>query len=121
MSYDIRFAVKVAGHNDMYAVIGEPERHSPTYNIGVMLRKCTGWDFKQSEWYKLTDVIPKIEHGIHELRFNEKEYEQYDAPNGWGTTQTALHALESILEWATDTFNRGWNADIPLEDIYICW
>lgn len=70
MSYDLRIAVKVKD-TDIYAVIAEPEYSSPTYNIGKMFRKATGWDFTQGEWYKVSEVLPLIEHGIHELRYNE--------------------------------------------------
>ena len=45
MSYDIRFGVKVAGApDDCYAVIGEPERHSPTYNNREIFVKSMGCD-----------------------------------------------------------------------------
>lgn len=122
MSYDIRFAVKVAGAaDDVYAVIGEPERSSPTYNLGTMFRRCMDWDFKQSEWYPLQDVIPKVERGLHELRFNPAKYRQYEPDNGWGTIGSAIEALQSILTWCADEWRRGWNGDIPLDCIYMAW
>ena len=124
MSYDIRFAVKVAGREDLYAVIGEPERHSPTYNIGELLRKCMGWDFKQSEWYRVTDIIPHIERGIHELTFNRTAYISLEPENKWGNCGSALNALKSIMEWLNDEWGGikgSWNADIPLECIYMSW
>ena len=89
MSYDIEFGVKVADADGLIAKIGEPEFSSPTYNIGTMLRKCMDWDFKQSKWYKVTDVLPNIERGLHEITFNEKAYRKYNASNGWGDTNSA--------------------------------
>ena len=123
MSYDLRLAVKVYGAEDLYAGIDEPERSSPTYNIGDMLRACTGWDFVKSEWYKVSDVLPLIEHGIHELRFNEKEYKKYNAPNGWGPTRSALAALESLLECIMRNGpGAGWAwHEIPLDCMYVAW
>lgn len=124
MSYDIRFAVKVADHEDLYAVIGEPERHSPTYNIGNMLRKCMDWDFHQGEWYQVTEIIPKIERGIHELTFNKTQYICMEPEDKWGSCESALNALKSIMSWLTDDWNGikgSWNADIPLECIYMTW
>ena len=122
MSYDLRFAVKVAGREDLFAVIGEPEYASPTYNIGTMLRKCMDWDFHQGEWYRLIEVLPKIEQGIHELRFHEEKYIPYNSPNGWGTTDSAKKALESIMRWLTeDGLPWSWNGDIPLDCLYISW
>ena len=33
-----------------------------------------------------------------------------------------LTALMSIMAWlAPDSWERGWNADIPMECIYIAW
>jgi len=124
MSYDIRFAVKVADKEDLYAVIGEPELHSPTYNIGKLLRECMDWDFTQSEWYRVTDIIPHIERGIHELTFNHMRYKPLEPENGWGSCGSALNALKSIMSWLTDDWNGikgSWNADIPLECIYMAW
>lgn len=120
MSYDLRIAVKVQD-TDIYAVIAEPEYNSPTYNIGEMFRKATGWDFEQGEWYKVSEVLPLIEHGIHELRYNEDYYRQYDSPNGWGNTQSARKALESLSKCIEEQTN-GWAwQKIPLEHLYVAW
>lgn len=122
MSYDIRFGVKVKGtENDVFAIIGEPEYDSPTYNVGTIFRKSMGWDFRQGEWYKMSEVLPMIEHGIHELRFNANAYKQYEPDNGWGSVSSALQALESIIAWFSDDFKRGWNTDIPFDCIYMSW
>lgn len=123
MSYDIRLAVKVAGAPDeCYAVIDHPEHDSPTYNLGPMFRACTGWDFNQGEWYKVSEVLPLIEHGIHELRFNRKAYEQYVPENGWGSIGGAIEALESTLECIHSNTDNSWAAHvIPLDCLYIAW
>ena len=84
MSYDIRFSVKVAGAlDDCYAVIGQPEYDSPTYNLREMFVACMGWDYKQGVWYPLKDVLPKIKRGVDELTYNEDMYTQYNPENGW--------------------------------------
>lgn len=121
MSYDIRFGVKVAGADNIYAVIGEPEIHSPTYNVGQILRQSTGWDFDQGEWYKVSEVLPMIESGIHELAFNSGKYKHLEPDNGLGSVTTAYEALNSIIDWLTHGLKWSWNEDIPLECIYICW
>lgn len=59
MSYDLRIAVKVDGC-DKFAGIAEPEYSSPTYNLGKMFRACTGWDYKQGEYYRCSEVIGNI-------------------------------------------------------------
>ena len=123
MSYDIRFGVKVAGTDDeLYAVIGEPERSSPTYNNREIFVKCMDWDYHQGEWYKVSEIIPKIEKGIHELQFNKKAYKKYEPSNGWGGVESSLEALQSIMKWLTeDGLPWSWNGDIPLDLIYMRW
>ena len=120
MSYDIEFGVKVADADGLIAKIGEPEFSSPTYNIGTMLRKCMDWDFKQSKWYKVTDVLPNIERGLHEITFNEKAYRKYNASNGWGDTNSAKECLRSIVD-EIEHYTDGWNQEIPLEHLWIRW
>lgn len=121
MSYDIRFAVKVEGCSDVFAVIGQPEYDSPTYNVREIFVKSMDWDYHQGEWYKVTEIIPKIERGIHELRFNGNNYKKYEPDNGWGSVATALSALLSIMKWLTEDIRNSWNADVPLENIYMRW
>ena len=122
MSYDLRLGVKVEG-TDITAVIAQPEIHSPTYNIGDMFRACTGWDFRQGEWYRVSEVLPLIEHGIKELRYNEREYVKYNSDNGWGTTASALKALQSLEECIRDNVTGGWGSwqEIPPEHLWVAW
>lgn len=121
MSYDLRIGVKVEG-TDIIAVISEPEQSSPTYNLGTMFRKCTGWDFEQGKWYMVKDVLPLIEHGIKELHINRGEYKQYDAPNGWGTTSSAIEALESLRDciYGIISGDVGWQT-VPEEHLWVAW
>lgn len=127
MSYDLRIAVKVVGaeKGNEFAVIAEPERAHPTYNIGEMLRKCTGWDFEQSEFYKVSDVYQNIVRGIINLIEHKEEYEKYNATNGWGTTSSALEALQSLKECIDDIedpngWGSGWNT-FPKDVLYVAW
>lgn len=123
MSYDLRLAVKVEG-TDILAVIDEPTYNSPTYNIGEMFRKCMGWDFEQGKFYNVAEVYSYIEHGINELETNEKEYVKYNAPNGWGTTESALVALRSLKECIDNNSKEDsywtWQV-IPKEHLWLAW
>jgi len=122
MSYDLRLSVKVEGGDNLYAVIDEPELDSPTYNLGLMFRKCTGWDFEQGEYYKVSDVLPLIQHGINELKFNEKEYRKYNAENGWGNTHDALRVLQSLEECIRKNVTGDWAwQEIPADLLYVQW
>lgn len=126
MSYDLRIAVKVEGaeKGNEYAVIAEPELNSPTYNLGEMFRACTGWDFDQGEFYKVSEVYQNIVRGIVNLTEHEDEFEKYNSPNGWGTTQSALAALKSLKECIDDIEDPngwgGWNT-FPKELLYVAW
>ena len=123
MSYDVRIGVKVADTDNIYAVIDEPSLSSPTYNLKEMFQKCTGWNYRQGEWYRVCDVLPLIKRGIQELSLRPEQYEKYNAPNGWGTVESALHALQSMEECIRDNAegaSKTWN-DIPLEAMYIRW
>lgn len=123
MSYDLQIGVKVEGL-DVIAVIDEPEYSSPTYNIGTMLRKCTGWDFEQGKWYRVSEVWPMIEHGISELHMNVSEYKKYNAPNGWGNTSSALETLESLSKCIRDNTGQGdWSKwqEIPADHLWVRW
>ena len=126
MSYDLRIAVKVEGaeKGNEYAVIAEPEIHSPTYNLGEMFRKCTGWDFEQGKFYRVSDVYQNIERGIINLKEHEEEFEKYNSPNGYGTTVSALRTLESLKQCIDDIENpygwNGWNT-FPKSLLYVAW
>jgi len=122
MSYDIRFAVKVAGKEDYFAVIGEPEHNSPTYNIGDLWRKAMDFDFEQGKFYPVKELIPHFERCIHELQFNPLAYKNLEPENGWGSAATVMTATLSIMEYLReDGWSRGWNSDLPLDYIYMSW
>ena len=115
MSYDLGIAVKVDGC-EKFAEIATPEYRSPTYNLGKMFRACTGWNFKQGEYYRCSDVIGNIEKGIRELRTRKEQYKQYEPENGWGTIQSALNALEKLRDCIYEQAE-----EIPLECLYVSW
>ncbi|MBQ1365172.1 MAG: hypothetical protein IIY60_05080 [Clostridia bacterium] len=121
MSYDIRFGVKVEGAKNVFAIIGRPEYDDPTYNIRDIFVKSMDWDYKQGEWYPMTEVMQKVERGIHELTYNEKEYKKYNPSNGWGSTKSALECLQSIYGWfhPENMWDVEYDKDIPVECIYM--
>lgn len=115
MSYDLEVSVKVEGC-DKYATVGYPEYDNPTYNLGKMFRACMDWDFQQSEYYPAKLAVEKIEHGINELAFNRKEYEQYNPPNGWGSLESALRDLQSARDCIYECAER-----YHIECLYFRW
>lgn len=123
MSYDLRLGVKVEG-TDIIAVIGQPERSEPTYNLRDMFVACMDWDYTQGEWYKVSDVYDKICRGIAELSGYPARYKKYNSPNGWGTVSSALEALTSLRDYIDETSDSGscwgWNT-IPKEHLWVAW
>lgn len=121
MSYDIRIGVKVEGL-DVIAVIDEPDHNSPTYNIGDLVRKCTGWDFKQGEWYRVSDVVPMLMHGLEELTLHSAKYRALG--EDYSQTGYVREVLQSILECiAQNTGDSYWTKwqQIPAEHLWIAW
>lgn len=98
MSYDIRIAVETVYPNrygGRFAVVDSPELDSPTYNVGNIFRKVMDWDFKQGEWYPLSEVLEHIDHGIGKLRGNFDAYRDMEPENRWGTVETVWECLTS--------------------------
>ena len=122
MSYDVTFwlmTVHPDKYGEYYCPLHTPEHDHPTYNLGKMFRACMDWDFVQGAKYRLVEVIPKIEHGIHELRFNREKYKQYEPPNGWGTIDSALRCLTNWLEEISDPYGFTCNWDVKY--IWFSW
>lgn len=121
MSYDIRFGVKVEGM-DYIAVIDKPECDSPTYNLRDMFVACMDWDYKQGVWYNCAEVFPKIRHGQEELTIHPKKYTKYNAPNGWGTVDSAKECLDSLVQKIGEIVSGDWSwNEIPLEHLWMRW
>lgn len=120
MSYDLRVGVKVAGCEDLIVEIGRPTYDSPTYNLRDMFRACMDWDYEQGKWYKVSEVLPKVERGVHELAFEGKKYDKYNPENGWGSRQGALQCLESLLQCFAEFGPNSWEP-IPFEHLYMRW
>ena len=99
MSYDIAFKVKVEGV-DAYVPVGVCDANI-TWNVGEMIRKSTGLEWKNEENNGLcVDVIPHILKGYGELVNHPGKYKQYEAPNGWGTVGGTMRFFETIInEW----------------------
>lgn len=122
MSYDIRFGVKVEGMNGYIAVIDEPEYDSPTYNLRDMFVACMDWDYEQGVWYNCAEVLPIIKHGQEELTFHPNKYTKYNAPNGWGTVDSAKKCLDSLVQKIGEIVSGDWSwNEIPLEHLWMRW
>ena len=124
MSYDIRFGVKIA-EADCYAVIGRPEYDSPTYNLRDIFVRSMDWDYHQGEWYKITEALPRIQHGITELTLYPQRYKELEPGNGMGTIGSAIECLRSVVDYFSGNsrycLGDSGNADVPIDCIYMRW
>ena len=119
MSYDINFKVKVEGLEDRYVDVGECDINI-TYNLGTMIRKSTGLEWKNEQNNGLCkDVIPHIINGLAELTKHPEKYKQYEAENGWGTIAGCKSFFTTIIEEWNAFCEDSWTSD--LADITYFW
>lgn len=117
MSYDISFKVKVEGINE-YVEVGDVGANI-TWNVGEMIRKSTGLEWKNEANNGLCkDVMEKIAKGYAELTVFPEKYKQYESPNGWGTVKDTASFFNRILEtWQGFC---QWNSK-GLQDVVTFW
>ena len=119
MSYNISFKVKVEGMQDSYIEVGDCDANI-TWNLGTMIRKSTGLEWKNEENSGLCkDVIPKIAHGLSELMMYPLKYKQYEAENGWGTIEGCNNFFTTILHDWDHFCTYSWNRDVA--DVTYFW
>lgn len=99
MSYDIDFRGRLYG-TDKYVSVGDCTANI-TWNVGEMIRKATGLEWKNGENNGLVkDIIPYIEKGLEELRLHPSKYKKYESPNGWGTIDGCIEFFVKIIrDW----------------------
>ena len=122
MSYDVRFGVETKMPNrwgERFAIVEVPSMDSPTYNYSKLFRACMDWDYEQDVWYPMSEVIPRIERGIHELSFNREQYIDLEPENGWGTLEGALNCLRDWYDNLTDRW--GITHTWPIESLWFRW
>lgn len=72
-----------------------------TWNVGEMIRRSTGLEWKnEADNGLVKDIIPAIALGLAELERNRQKYKKYEAPNGWGTINGTIAFFRTILcDW----------------------
>lgn len=103
MSYDINWKVKAAEAENLWVSIPYPDNANITYNVGDLIRTCTGLTWKNCEdnGY-VKDVIPYIEKGLKELEQHPEKYKHLEAPNGWGTIDGTIRFFNKLID--------GWHS-----------
>lgn len=79
-----------------------------TYNVGTILRKCTGLKWKLNTNNGLVkDIIGNIKNGYLELTRHPANYREFQPDLGTGTVEDAAKFLASII----NLYNRFTNLD----------
>ncbi len=107
MSYDIAFKVKAEGCT--YWVDTGFCGENITWNVGKIIRKATGLEWRNEENNGLVkDVVPHLIDGIQELELHPERYRHMEPDNGWGTLEGTVRFFMRILE--------DWNRLVSYEE-----
>lgn len=96
MSLDFDLGYRNDGHfNEVFS-------RNITHNLGQMADKAgiyeALWRPDENGFKKGKDVIEILEKGLKKLKDNPKEFEKYNASNGWGLYEHFVPFVEAILE-----------------------
>ena len=104
MSYNISFRVPIIGNDgkQRYYEFGNCCRSKLSWNLREMIQASTKLPWLRGENNGLCkDVVPLIEKGLMEIEAFPDLYEQYQAPNGWGTIKDCRDFFKDIIKsWA---------------------
>jgi hypothetical protein len=54
-----------------------------------------------------------------------QRYKKFEPKNGWGTVGSAIKCLQSVVDYFSDNnwdgLGGSWNADVPIDCIYMRW
>lgn len=92
MSYDIWLEIDTGGAEP--APVGNDWNY--TSNMSGAWR-AAGADLAEFDGRLAGDCRPILFEAIKEMRANPEKYRAMDAPNGWGTYDTLLPALDRLL------------------------
>jgi hypothetical protein len=69
-----------------------------THNVTPMWSKAGVYEaLYESDGKRAGDYIDALRKGVEDMKNNLAEYHKLDSPNGWGTANTAVAFLQSVL------------------------
>ena len=70
-----------------------------TYNVYEMLEVAFG-EYHLKKWNDLScdKFFKNLEKGYIDMKENPEKYRKYNSPNGWGTYETTLNAIEKLYK-----------------------
>jgi hypothetical protein len=77
-------------------------RANITHNLGAMAEAAgvyeAVWRPDEFAYLKASHILPVLERGSAALQADPERFEQYDAPNGWGTYEQFVPWLKRYAE-----------------------
>lgn len=73
-----------------------------THNLGKMADKAgvyqVLWHPNDNGQVRAKDIVPTLKAGLSDLMNRRAYFEQFNAPNGWGTYEHFVPFVESVLD-----------------------
>lgn len=86
-----------------------------TYNVCEMLEVAFG-EQHLKKWNNkpVNEFIEEFKKGYEDMMLNPTKYKKYDSPNGWGTYETTLKAIQNLYNYIVKYTNYD-----GLENVYL--
>jgi hypothetical protein len=72
-----------------------------THNLGTMARKAgiyeVLWHPNDNGQVTAKDILPRLEDGLHDLKFRPEYFSQFNSPNGWGRYEHFVPFVEAVV------------------------
>ena len=86
-----------------------------TYNVCEMLEVAFGEQhLKKWNDKPVNEFIEEFKKGYEDMMLNPTKYKKYDSPNGWGTYETTLKAIQNLYNYIVEYTNYD-----GLENVYL--
>ena len=70
-----------------------------THNVSPMWKLAGVWEaLYESDGIRCGDYLAVLEKGLDDMRLRPGEYRKLNPSNGWGSCESALNFLESVVE-----------------------
>lgn len=85
---------------------GGEDLHDPenmTSNVSGMWTVALGEPMRDLSGRRLGDIAMRLRMAIGDMKGDPARFRALNPPNGWGSYESALEILETLLRWAEET------------------
>jgi hypothetical protein len=97
MSYDFSVSIDAGA-----GLIDIGFEHNMTSNVSGMWALAMGTPMRELRNMKCSECIPYLERGIKAMKAHPEVYSAMNPANGWGSSESALETLETLLGWCRE-------------------